>query len=186
MTNSFKGLDLIECLKNYELRFLTLHRRQWSRPSSRKQSAKKAKWLSEEALQIAEKRRQASVLTHIYGVWKDVNDNPICKTERETQRYRTVFWTLWEKGRVGWFERIALKHVFYFMWNKLPVQVRFMRQGAQGWCTGMTLRDGMGKKVGGGFRMGNTYTPMADSCQCMTKPLHQYCKIIKVMISHSQ
>ena len=32
-----------------------------------------------------------------------------------------------------------------------------MRQGAQGWCTGMTQRDGMGKEVGGGFRMGNTY-----------------------------
>ena len=25
----------------------------------------------------------------------------------------------------------------------------------------------MGKDVGGGFRMGNTCTPMADSCQCM-------------------
>jgi len=24
-----------------------------------------------------------------------------------------------------------------------------MRQGAQGWCTGMTLRDGMGREVGG-------------------------------------
>ena len=31
-----------------------------------------------------------------------------------------------------------------------------MRQGAQGWCTGMTLRDGIGREVGGGFRMGNT------------------------------
>ena len=39
-----------------------------------------------------------------------------------------------------------------------------MRQGAQGWCTGMTLRDGMGNEVGEGFRMGNTCTPMADSC----------------------
>ena len=29
-----------------------------------------------------------------------------------------------------------------------------MRQGTQGWCTGMTLRDGMGKEVGGSFRMG--------------------------------
>ena len=27
----------------------------------------------------------------------------------------------------------------------------------------------MGKEVGGGFRMGNTCTPMADSCQCMAK-----------------
>ena len=24
-----------------------------------------------------------------------------------------------------------------------------MRQGAQGWCTGMTLRDGMGREVEG-------------------------------------
>ena len=44
-----------------------------------------------------------------------------------------------------------------------------MRQGAQGWCSGMTLWDGMGREVGEGFRMGNTCTPMADSCQCMAK-----------------
>ena len=30
---------------------------------------------------------------------------------------------------------------------------------AQGWCTGMTQRDGMGREVGGGFRRGNTCTP---------------------------
>ena len=42
-------------------------------------------------------------------------------------------------------------------------------KGAQGWCTGMTLRDGMGREVGGAFRMGNTCTPVADSCQCMGK-----------------
>ena len=28
--------------------------------------------------------------------------------------------------------------------------------GTQGWCTGMTQRDGMGREVDGGFRMGNT------------------------------
>ena len=44
-----------------------------------------------------------------------------------------------------------------------------MRQGAQGWCTGMTLRDVIGRELGGGFRMWNTYTPMADSCECMAK-----------------
>jgi len=31
------------------------------------------------------------------------------------------------------------------------------------------LRDGMGREVGRGFRMGDTCTPMADSCQCMAK-----------------
>jgi len=34
----------------------------------------------------------------------------------------------------------------------------------RGWCTGMTQRDGMGRDVGEGFRMGNTCTPVADSC----------------------
>ena len=41
--------------------------------------------------------------------------------------------------------------------------------GAQGWCTGKTQRDGLGREVGGGFRMGNTCKSMADSCQCMAK-----------------
>jgi len=44
-----------------------------------------------------------------------------------------------------------------------------MRQGAQGWCTGITQKDGMRREVGRGFRMGNTCTLMADSCQCMAK-----------------
>ena len=53
-----------------------------------------------------------------------------------------------------------------------------MIQDARGWCTGMTQRDGMGRAVGGGFRMENTCTPVADSCQCMAKPI-QYCKVKK-------
>ena len=43
---------------NSGLRFVILYRRQGSRPSPWKRNAKKAKWLSEEALQIAVKRRQ--------------------------------------------------------------------------------------------------------------------------------
>ena len=57
VTNRFKALDLIECLKNYGQRFVTLYRRQGSRPSPWKR-CKMAKWLSEEALQIAVKRRE--------------------------------------------------------------------------------------------------------------------------------
>ena len=44
-------------------------------------------------------KHQYSILTHIYG--KDGNDNPVCETTKETQMYRTVFWTLWERARVG-------------------------------------------------------------------------------------
>ena len=38
--NRFKGLDLIECLMNYGWRFMTLYRRQGSRPSPWKRNAK--------------------------------------------------------------------------------------------------------------------------------------------------
>ena len=37
----FKGLDLIEILMNYGQRFVTLYRRQESRPSVRKRNAKR-------------------------------------------------------------------------------------------------------------------------------------------------
>ena len=36
--------------------------------------------------------------------------------------------------------------------------------GCLGWCTGTTQRDGTGREEEGGFRMGNTCTPVADSC----------------------
>ena len=41
VTNRYKGLDLTQCLKNYGWRFMTLYRRQGSRPSSRKRNAKR-------------------------------------------------------------------------------------------------------------------------------------------------
>ena len=41
MTNRIKGLDLTECLMNYEQKFVTLYRRQGSKPFPRKRNAKK-------------------------------------------------------------------------------------------------------------------------------------------------
>ena len=46
---------MTECLKNYGWRFMTWYRKQGKRPSPRK---RKAKWLSEETLQIAVKRSE--------------------------------------------------------------------------------------------------------------------------------
>ena len=43
---------------NYGMKFVTLYWRQGSRPSPCKRNAKKGKWLSGEALQIAVKRRE--------------------------------------------------------------------------------------------------------------------------------
>ena len=47
-------------------------------------------------------------------------------------------------------------------------------------CLGLvrwtTQREGMGREVGGGFRMGNTGIPVADSFRYLAK-LIQYCKV---------
>ena len=57
--NRFKGLDLIECLKNYGQRFVTLYRRQGSRPSPRKRNAKidKKVFLNDQCKEIEENNR---------------------------------------------------------------------------------------------------------------------------------
>ena len=54
VSNRYKGLDLIDRVpEDYEWRFVTSY-------SPKKKKCKKAKWLSEEALRIAEKRREAT------------------------------------------------------------------------------------------------------------------------------
>ena len=55
VTNRFKGLDLTESLKNYGRNVV---QDAVIKTICKKKKFKKAKWLSEEALQIAEKRSQ--------------------------------------------------------------------------------------------------------------------------------
>ena len=63
------------------------------------------RWMKLEPIiqsEVSQKEKhQYSILTHIYGIQKDGNDNPVCETAKETQMYKTVFWTLWERERVG-------------------------------------------------------------------------------------
>ena len=59
VTNRFKILDLIECWKKYGQTFMTLYRRYIPKTIPNKKKCKKAKWLSKEALQIAENRKYA-------------------------------------------------------------------------------------------------------------------------------
>ena len=92
-------------------------------------------------------------------------------TELNSKICSTVFWTLWENARVGWSERIASKHVYYHMWNRLPVQVQCMRQGAKGWCTGMTQRDGIGREWEGDLGWGTHVNPWLIHVNVWQKPL---------------
>ena len=63
------------------------------------------KWMKLEPIiqsEVSQKEEyQYSILMRIYGIYKDGNDNPVCETAKETQMYRTVFWTLWERERAG-------------------------------------------------------------------------------------
>ena len=43
--------------------------------------------------------------------------------------------------------------------DRVTFEQRCMRQGAPGWCTGMTLRDGRGREMGGGSGWGTHVHP---------------------------
>ena len=108
-----------------------------------------------------------SMLTHIYGIQKDGNDNRICKTEKETQMYRKDFWSLWEKARVGCLERTVC---ILSIVKQIPSPGGMQETSVQVCCTGKTQRNQVKREVGGGIGMCNTCNSMAYSCQYMTKP----------------
>ena len=137
------------------------------------------------------------ILAHIYGIymclygiymnlyvfifiWKDSNDNHriiicfSCKTEKETHIYRTDFWTLWEKARVGYFKRTASKHIYYLWWDRSPAQVGYMRQmlgpGALVRPRGIRWRG----RWEGGSGWGIHVTPWLINVHVWQNPL-QYC-----------
>ena len=57
--NRFKGLDLIDRLPEEQAKFCDIVQETVSKTIPKKKKCKKAKWLSEEALQIAVKRTEA-------------------------------------------------------------------------------------------------------------------------------
>ena len=81
--------------------------------------------------------------------------------------YRTDFWTLWEKARLGCFERTACI---------LSIVKEITNPGGmhETKCSGLVHwedpEESGGEGGGRGIGMGNTCNSMADSCQCMTKP----------------
>ena len=94
---------------------------------------------------------------------------------------RTDFWTLWGKARMGWSETTALKHVYYQVWNRPPVQIGCMRQvlgaGAPGWPRGI----GWGGRWEGGLGWGTYVNPWLIHVNVWQKPL-QYCKVVSLQL----
>ena len=101
--------------------------------------------------------------------------------QKETQMYRTDFWTLWEKARVGCFVRTASKHVYYLGWNRPPAQVGYKRQvlgpGALGRPRGIGWR---GRREGGSG-WGIHVNPWLIHVNVWQNPL-QYCKVISLQL----
>ena len=106
-----------------------------------------------------------------------LNNNPICKTEKETQMYRTDSWTLWEKARVGCFERTASKHVYYQGWNRSPAQVGCMRQVLRPGALGRPRGIGWRGRCEGRSGWGTYVNPWLIHVNVWQNPL-QYCKVI--------
>ena len=69
-----------------------------------------------------------------------------------------------------------------------PLSMEFFSPGwmhetsAQGWCTGKTQRDGMGREVGEGIRMGTYVYPWLIHVNVWQKKPLQYCKVITLQL----
>ena len=63
------------------------------------------RWMKLEPIiqrEVSQKEKhQYSILTHIYGIQKDGNGDPVCKTAKKTQMCIADFWTPRERERVG-------------------------------------------------------------------------------------
>ena len=95
--------------------------------------------------------------------------------------YRTEFWTLWEKVRVGCFKRTASKHVYYLGCNRLPAQVGCMRQVLGPGALGRPRGIGWRGRWEGGSGWGILVNPWLIHINVWQKPL-QYCKVISLQL----
>ena len=98
--------------------------------------------------------------------------------KQETQMYRTDFWTLWEKARVGCFERTAC---ILSIVKQITSPGGMHETSAWAWCTGKTQRNRVEKKVGGGSGWGIHVNPWLIHVNIWQKPL-QYCKVISLQL----
>ena len=63
------------------------------------------RWMKLEPIiqsEVSQKEKhQYSILTHIYMEFRKMVTTTLYARQQETQMYRTLFWTLWERERVG-------------------------------------------------------------------------------------
>ena len=99
--------------------------------------------------------------------------------------YRTDFWTLWEKARVGCFKRTASKHVYCLGWNRSPDQVAWMRQALGPGVLGRPREIGWRGRWEGGLGWETHVNPWLIHFNVWQNPL-QYCKVISLQLINKQ
>ena len=75
------------------------------------------------------------------------------------------------EGEGGMFREISIETCIISRVKQITSPGGMHETSARAWCTGKTQRTRVEREVGGGIRMGNICKSMADSCQCMTKPM---------------
>ena len=96
--------------------------------------------------------------------------------------YRTDFWTLWEKARVGCFERTPSKHVYYYLgWNRSPAQTGYTRQVLRPGALGRPRGIGWRGRWEGGSGWATHVNPWLIHVNVWQKPL-QYCRVISLQL----
>ena len=95
--------------------------------------------------------------------------------------YRTDFWTLWEKARVGCSERIALKQVYYQGWDRPPAQVGCMRQVLRAGALGRPRGMGWGRRRERRSGWGTHAKPWLTHVNLWQKSLKYY-KVISLQL----
>ena len=98
-------------------------------------------------------------------------------SKRDTDVYNSLLDSVGEgKGGMRWENGIETCKLSYVKQITSPGSIHEIG------CLGLVHWDDPegwdGEGGGRGFRMGNTCTPMVDSCQCVAKPI-QYCKVNK-------
>ena len=123
-------------------------------------------------------KHQYHILTHIYmGFRKMVTMTLYVRQQKRHKCKEQIFGFCGR--RWGWDD---LKEYWnmYIMWNRWSVQLQYMKQGTQSRGAGTTQRDGMGREVGRGFRMGRHMCTWGwfMSMYGKKKIPQQYCKVV--------
>ena len=100
------------------------------------------------------------------------------KQKKETQMYRTDFWTVVE-GERGMFWENSIETCILSMVKQITSPGWMHETSARGWCTGNTQRDQVERQVGSGW--GIHVNPWLIHVNAWQKPL-QYFKVISLQL----